>query len=120
MAEERRRFGRVFFSPPLSGKFAGSSVEVLDLNTLGATVLAREPLLLHSRGHLTFPYRSETLLLPCEVVRNDVSPWKNAVTGKNRLHSVLVFEELGLEARRALEIVLSVELENLQARPGDA
>ena len=114
---DRRRFARVFFTPPLSGKFAGTDVEVLDLNTLGATVLARQPLMLRTRGHLSFPYRSKTLMLPCEVTRNDVSPWKNAVTGKNRLHSVLVFENLDAEARKALEAVLAVELENLQARP---
>jgi hypothetical protein len=94
-------------------------VEVLDLNTLGATVLARQPLMLHTRGRLRFPYRAEMLMLPCEVTRNDVSPWKNAVTGKNRLHSVLVFDKLDEASRKALEIVLTVELENLQARPED-
>jgi|PersoiStandDraft_1058852.scaffolds.fasta_scaffold58968_2 hypothetical protein len=112
---DRRRYLRIEFAPPLAGRFGDTDCEVLELNTMGATISHSAPLMLHEKANLRFPYQFNSLQLTGEVRRSEVVA-RNATTGRGQIHSVLVFDNLSAEDRRALEHLLLVEIENIKAR----
>lgn len=107
---ERRRFARIFFTPPLPGRFGRMHVEVLDLNLVGATVAHYDHLALEEEGELRILHPLGGLSLSCHVKRSQVSGLRHVLTGKNAFRTVLVFSELDAPARRALEEVLVAEI----------
>ena len=109
--QERRRFARVFFTPPLPGRFGRANVEVLDLNLLGVTVAHYDHLAVGEEGVLRILQPGAGVTLPCSVKRSQVSGLKHILTGKTAYRTVLVFPALGEEARQALEGLMVREIE---------
>jgi hypothetical protein len=114
--KERRRFSRIFFVPPLPGKFAGIAVEVLDLNRLSVTVAHQDPVLAHPRGVLTFDYDGRAIAVPVEVKRSQVTPLRNVMTRRFFHRTVLLFEKLAGAEKEALERLIVSEIEKKKPR----
>jgi hypothetical protein len=110
---ERRRFARIFFNPPLPGKFGRTAVEVLDLSLLGVTIAHYEHLALNASGELRMLHPDQTLALPCHVKRSQVTGLKHVLTGKNAYRTVLVFSDPDEATRRALEELMVAEIKKL-------
>ena len=116
---ERRRYARVFFTPPLVAKVGRVTVELLDLNLAGATIAHYEHLAPAQRGELRFAYGSGEVSVPCIVKRCHISGLKHVLTGRNAFRSVIVFPDLNDGARRSLERLMVAAIMKM-AEPGGA